>query len=145
MNGVQRSAKLDSSGTLRGEVQEVRVGDRACTERPALLMTTNTRDQIKPIERLLGDSLPTFHIVKASVTNLNDQPFGSNYSFEAPNYSKTSRDLLLVRPRVLGSKAMGFLETREPRKFPIKFPDPILTSSAFAGATLSSLISYVRV
>jgi len=89
MNAVQRSAKLtlDSSGTLRGEVQEVRVGGRACTERHALLMKTNTRDQIKQIERLVADSLPTFHIVKAIVTNLhhNDQPFGFNYSLQAQN------------------------------------------------------------
>jgi transglutaminase-like putative cysteine protease len=135
MNGVKRNGKLtlDSSGTLTGEVQEVRIGDRALTERRALLTTTNTSDQIKPIEVLLADSLPTFHIVKASVINLhqNDQPFGFNYSFEARNYSKTSGDLLLVRPRVLGSKAQGFLETKDPRKFPIEFPGPALDTDIF--------------
>ena len=135
MNGVKRNGKLtlDSSGTLTGEVQEVRIGDRALTERRALLTTTNTSDQIKPIEVLLADSLPTFHIVKASVINLhqNDQPFGFNYSFEARNYSKTSGDLLLVRPRVLGSKAQGFLETKDPRKFPIEFPGPALDTDTF--------------
>jgi transglutaminase-like putative cysteine protease len=135
MNGVKRTAKLklDSSGTLTGEVQELRVGDRARIERHALLTATNARDQIKPIEVLLADSLPTFRIVKASMINLhqNDQPFGFNYSFEAQNYSKTSGDLLLVRPRVLGSKAQGFLETKDPRKFPIEFPGPALDTDTF--------------
>jgi len=135
MNGIKRTAKLklDSSGTLTGEVQELRVGDRARTERRALLAATNTRDQIKPIEVLLADSLPTFRIVKASMINLHqsDQPFGFNYSFEAQNYSKTSGDLLLVRPRVLGSKAQGFLETKEPRRFPIEFPGPALDTDTF--------------
>src|SRR5215469_767781 len=135
LNGINRKAKLklDSSGTLSGEVQELRIGDRARTERRALLAAINTRDQIKPIEVLLSDSLPTFRIVKASTINLhqNDQPFGFNYSFEAQNYSKTSGDLLLVRPRVLGSKAQGFLETKEPRKFPIEFPGPALDTDTF--------------
>ena len=135
LNGINRKARLtlDSSGTLTGEVQEVRVGDRARIERHALLATTNTKDQIKPIEALLADSLPTFQIVKANVTNLhhNDQPFGFDYSFEAKSYSKMSGDLLLVRPRVLGSKAEGFLETKEPRKFPIEFPGPALDTDTF--------------
>ena len=61
----------------------------------------------------------------------NDQPFGFSYSFEAQNYSKTSGDLLLVRPRVLGSKAQGFLETKDPRKFPIEFPGPALDTDTF--------------
>jgi len=30
-------------------------------------------------------------------------------------------DLLLVRPRVLGTKSSGLLETKEPRRFPIEF------------------------
>jgi hypothetical protein len=135
MNGIRRTGKLklDSSGTLTGEVQEIRVGDRARNERHAQLTTTNTRDQIKPIEVLLADSLPTFHIVKASMINLhqNDQPFGFNYNFEAQNYSTTSGDLLLVRPRVLGSKAQGFLETKDPRKFPIEFSGPALDTDTF--------------
>jgi Domain of Unknown Function with PDB structure (DUF3857)/Transglutaminase-like superfamily len=135
MNGIKRTAKLtlDPAGTLKGDVQEVRVGDRARQERHALLSTTNSRDQIKPIEGLLANSVPTFHILKASVTNLeqSDLPFGFKYSFEAPNYTKTAGDLLLVRPRVLGTKAMGFLETKEPRQFPVEFPGPALDTDSF--------------
>jgi hypothetical protein len=135
MNGIQRTAKLtlDPAGTLKGDVRELRVGDRARSERHMVLSATTNSEQIKPIEGLLANSLPTFHITKASMTNLqqNDLPFGFNYSFEAPNYTKSAGDLLLVRPRVLGTKAMGFLETKEPRKFPVEFPGPALDTDTF--------------
>ena len=135
MNSIKRTAKLtlDPAGTLKGDVQEVRVGDRARSERHAMLTATNKSDQIKPIEGLLANSLPNFHILKASMINLqqNDLPFGFNYTFEAPNYTKTAGDLILVRPRVLGTKSMGFLETKEPRKFPVEFPGPALDTDTF--------------
>jgi hypothetical protein len=135
MNGVKRSAKLtlDPAGTLKGDVQEIRIGDYARYERNVISTTTNERDKIKPIEALLANSLPTFHITKASMINLqqNDLPFGFNYTFEAANYTKTAGDLLLVRPRVLGNKATGFLETKEPRQFAIEFAGPALDTDAF--------------
>jgi hypothetical protein len=129
MNSIQRTAKLqlDATGTLKGDVQEKRLGDRAWTQRGRLLTITKQSDQIKPIETLLSDSLTTFHITKASVLNLHhtDQPFGFEYSFEAENYAKNAGGLLLVRPRVLGSKGSGIMETKEPRKFPVEFEGPI--------------------
>jgi hypothetical protein len=135
MNGIKRTAKLtlDSTGTLKGDVQELRVGDRAWAERYRILTTTTNADQIKPIEGLLANSLPTFRVVKASMVNLkqNDLPFGFNYTFEAPNYTKSAGDQLLVRPRVIGTKASGFLETKEPRQFAIEFPGPALDTDAF--------------
>jgi len=135
MNGINRTAKLtlDPAGTLKGDVQELRLGDRAREERHAMLTTPSSREQIKPIEGLLANSLPTFHILKASMSNLeqSDQPFGFNYSFEAPNYTKTAGDLILVRPRVLGTKADGILETKEPRRFAVEFPGPALDTDTF--------------
>lgn len=135
MNSIKRTAKLtlDPTGMLKGNVQEIRVGDRARSERLAMLTATSSRDQIKPIEGLLANSLPTFQITKASVINLkeNDLPFGFSYSFEAPNYTKSAGDLLLLRPRVIGTKAMGFLETKEPRKFAVELPAPALDTDTF--------------
>ena len=134
-NGIQRTAKLtlDASGKLQGEVKEVRLGDRAQSERWALRATANTTDQIKPIENLLAGSLSSFRITKATILNLNvmDQPFGFNYSFESENYAKSAGDLLLVRPRVLGKKSEGLLETKEPRKFPIEFEAPLRDTDTF--------------
>src|SRR5580704_2200813 len=61
----------------------------------------------------------------------NDQPFGYEYSLIVDNYAKTAGNLLLVRPRVLGSRSSAVLETKEPRKFPVEFPGPSLDSDTF--------------
>jgi Domain of Unknown Function with PDB structure (DUF3857)/Transglutaminase-like superfamily len=129
MNSIQRVAKLslDTTGKLQGDVQETRVGDRAWMVRGTLRGITKDVDRIKPIENLLSSSLSNFRITKATVVNFQqtDLPFGFNYTFEADNYAKAAGDLLLMRPRVLGSKSSGILETKEPRKFPIEFDGPV--------------------
>lgn len=135
MNSIQRTGKLtlDPMGTLKGEVSETRLGDRASSERWRLHNVTKSSDQIKPIEDLLAGSLSLFSITHASIENLNhtDQPFGFHYSFEAHNYAKNAGGLLLVRPRVLGVKSSGLLETKEPRKFPIEFDGPSRDTDTF--------------
>jgi hypothetical protein len=129
LNSIQRVATLtlDPSGKLQGEVHETRMGDRAWGVRGTLRNLTNDKDRIKPIENVLSTSLSNFRITKANVLNLmqSEQPFGFNYTFEADNYAKTAGDLLLLRPRVLGSKSRGILETKEPRIFPIEFEGPV--------------------
>jgi hypothetical protein len=129
MNSIQRTAKLilDPSGTLKGEVKEVRLGDRASSERWRLLTVTKDIDRIKPIESLLADSLSSFRITHATVLNAQhtDQPFGFDYSFESDSYAKNAGNLLLLRPRVVGRKSSGILETKEPRKFPVEFEGPV--------------------
>jgi hypothetical protein len=135
MNSIRRTAKLtlDSSGTLKGEVKESRLGERAASERGRLLTVTKDADRIKPIEELLSSSMASFRITHASLENLqrNDLPFGFNYSFESPSYAKNAGNLLLVRPRVIGTKALGFLETKEPRKFPIELDEPARDTDTF--------------
>jgi Domain of Unknown Function with PDB structure (DUF3857)/Transglutaminase-like superfamily len=135
MNSIQRTAKLtlDNTGMLKGEVTETRLGERASSERWRLRTVTKDSDRIKPIEELLSNSLSSFHITRATLVNLQqtDQPFGFNYSFESRNYAKTAGNLLLVRPRVIGNKGLGFLETKEPRKFPIEFEGPARDTDTF--------------
>jgi len=135
MNSIERKAKLtlDDNGTLKGEVQEVRLGGRAWSERWALRAATKDTDRVKPIESLLANSLSNFHITHATVVNLNltDKPFGFDYTFESYNYAKNAGGLLLVRPRVLGNKGYSFLETKEPRKFPIEFEGPAHDTDSF--------------
>jgi hypothetical protein len=127
-NGVQRTAKLQLSanGTLSGEFSETRLGDSGLWQRMTLKSVTKEADKIKPIETLLSHSLSTFQITKASVMNLNvtDQPFGYQYSLVAENYAKNAGNLMLVRPRVLGSKSSDLLETKEPRRYPVEMPGP---------------------
>jgi len=135
MNSIQRTAKLSLApdGTLKGDVEETRLGDRARFERSHLLTVTKDTDQIKPVENLLSNSLSSFRITHATVLNLHkwDQPFGWKYTFEAQNYAKNSGNLLLVRPRVMGNKGMSILETKEPRVFPIEFDGPARDTDVF--------------
>ena len=135
MNGIRRSAKLSLSpaGTMSGDVQEVRVGDRAWSQRWALRTVTKDVDRIKPIETLLAHSLPNFQITKASVGNLQttDLPFVYNYSVVAQNYAKTAGNLLLVRPRFIGNKSSDLLEKKEPRKYPVEFEGPSRDTDTF--------------
>ena len=135
INGIQRSAqlKLSANGTLSGDVREVRIGDHASSQRWALRAATKDADKIKPIETVLSGSLGTFQITKATVGNLQatDLPFVYNYSVVAQNYAKTARDLLLVRPRVIGNKSSDVLETKEPRKYPVEFEGPSRDTDTF--------------
>jgi hypothetical protein len=135
MNGITRNAKLalDATGKLKGDVTETRLGDRAFSQRWALRNVTKDIDRIKPIENLLAGSLSSFRITKATLINadLTDQPFGYKYSFESENYGKNAGNLILLRPRVMGSKAEAILETKEPRKFPIEFGGPVKDIDSF--------------
>jgi Domain of Unknown Function with PDB structure (DUF3857)/Transglutaminase-like superfamily len=135
MNSIQRTAKLtlDTTGMLKGDVKETRLGERAASERWRLRAVTKNTDRIKSIEDVLAGSLSSFHITRASLINLEqtNQPFGFSYSFESPNYAKNAGNLILVRPRVIGDKGMGFLETKEPRRFPIEFEEPTRDTDAF--------------
>jgi len=135
MNSIRRSAKLtlDASGGLEGDVEETRLGERASRERRRLSLITKDTDRIKPIEEILGGSLTTFHITKASLVNFQqtDQPFGFRYSFVSDNYAKYAGNLLLLRPRVIGVKGEGFLETKEPRRFPIELEEPTRDTDSF--------------
>ncbi len=135
MNGVNRTAKLalTPQGALTGDFDETRVGDRAAEQREALRSVTKDADRIKPIESLLSHSLSIFQITKATVVNLQEtrQPFGYRYSIVAPDYAKTAGGLLLVRPRVVGTKSSGLLETKEPRQLPVEFEGPSLDTDTF--------------
>lgn len=134
-NGVERTAKLvlDAKGGLSGEVRESRLGDSAAEQRFAFRTVDQDTDRIKPVEAVVGASLSTYDIVKASVVNVqvNDRPFEWKYTLEVQNYAKPAGDLLLVRPRVLGSFASGFLETKEPRQHPVEFGGPEHNTDVF--------------
>lgn len=134
-NTLHRSAKLtlSASGNLTGDVKEVRSGDPAAYEREFLRRVSSDKDRIKSIETLLSHSLGSYRITKASVTNAKetDQPFQFNFSLVSENYAKIAGNLLLVRPRVLGTEASGLLETKEARKFPVEFEGPSLSTNSY--------------
>jgi hypothetical protein len=127
-SGVRRGAQLalSATGTLSGEVIDMRYGDFASNQRYVHREMTKKEDQIKPIESMLSHSVGTYQITKAGIGNLDvrDQPFQYRYSFVAPAYAKTAGDLLLVRLRVMGEESSDILEKKEPRKYPIEFEGP---------------------
>jgi transglutaminase-like putative cysteine protease len=127
-NGIARTAQmtLDDKGTLRGDVHEIWTGDRAAEQRYALRSTTQETDRIRPVEAVVAASLPTFQLLKATGANLQavELSLEWKYSLEAENFAKPAGDLLLVRPRILGTKSSGLLETKEPRRYPVEFAGP---------------------
>src|SRR5580704_1406031 len=135
MSGTRRTAKLTltPTGALTGDVTEIRLGDPAAYQRFALRSAATDKDKIKPIENVLAESLANYRLTHATVTNMthNDQPFGYDYSLIVDNYAKTAGNLLLVRPRVLGTRSSALLETKEARKFPVEFAGPSLDSDTF--------------
>jgi transglutaminase-like putative cysteine protease len=134
-NGIERTAKLtlDEQGTLRGDVHEILVGDVAARQRFELRSANAESDRIRAVEAVAGASFATFQILNANVSNLQapDRPFEWHYTLESHNFAKTAGDLLLVRPRVLGSKSSGMLETKEARQYPVEFAGPQRDTDVF--------------
>jgi hypothetical protein len=135
MAGIKRLGKLelDANGTLYGEIAESRIGDRAAQVRWSLRSASADKEKTEIIETLLSDSLGSFQLTGFIFSNVTErkQPLGMNYAFQTRDYAKNAGDMLLVRPRVLGSKSNGLLETNEPRKFAIEFDSPVLDFDNF--------------
>lgn len=125
VNAITRTANLtlDETGTLHGDVRELWSGDMGSRQRAAVQAATKDTDVIKPVERVAAASFSTYSILKAVMGNarVTDRPLEWRYTIEAPAYAKSAGELLLVRPRILGTKASGLLETQEPRHYPIEF------------------------
>lgn len=114
--------RLAPDGAIAGEVREVRSGRNALWRR-AQLRETSLADRPKLIERSLAFDLPTFVLQSSEFANMekSDTELQVDFRFSAPAYAKRAGNLLLVRPRVLGSKSRDFLEATDERKFPVEF------------------------
>src|SRR5712692_5710952 len=85
-NRLTRVAKLSlsSTGTLSGEVQEVRWGEPAVSRRGELLEATGS-ERVKVLEGFLANSLGGFKLTRAEVDNLEkfDENLVLRYHFVA--------------------------------------------------------------
>ena len=113
--------KLSEGGNLDGTVRETRWGAPAEAQR-AELMETAPNLRAKVFENFLGSTLNNFTLTRASIGNLEqyDQTLTLDYSFVSAGYAKAAGNLLIVQPRVVGTKAWNILAGK-PRKYPIEF------------------------
>ncbi|MGH9787880.1 MAG: DUF3857 domain-containing transglutaminase family protein [Candidatus Acidiferrales bacterium] len=129
--------KLAETGSLSGEVQEVRWGVPA-VERRADWLGQPEAERKKVLEQFLGLFLASgFTLQSAAVENLEklDDNLVVRYSFRAPNYAQLAGNLLLVRPRVLGGKGSSILERKDKpgqtRVHPVELGSPELHSDVY--------------
>lgn len=122
-NRLYRIGKLALSptGTLSGDVQEVRWGAPAASRRSQFL-NAKGEDRQKVLENFLTSFLGGFLLTQASAENLEqfDETLVLRYGFTANNYAKRAGNLMMVRPRVLGQKSSDVMEGEE-RKYPVEF------------------------
>jgi len=129
--------KLADTGSLSGEVQEVRWGVPA-VERRASWLGQPEAERKKVLEQFLGLFLTSgFSLQHAEVENLEklDDGLIVRYGFRAPNYAKLAGNLLLVRPRVLGGKGSDILERKDKpgqtRQHPVELGNPELHTDLY--------------
>jgi hypothetical protein len=132
---LTRSAKftLSPTGMLSGDVDEVRSGGEAASRR-AEFQAVQPADRAKVVENIVGNSVNNFSIKAASVGNLDqyNQALTVKYTFTAENYARSTGNLLLVRPRVLGRKG-GVISVEKDKKrlYPVELRDPSLQTDDF--------------
>jgi hypothetical protein len=137
-NRLLRVAKLtlSSSGNLSGDIQEVRWGAPAASEREVFIETQPSK-RAELFENFLSGFLNSFQLTGASLGNLNnyDQTLTLDYSFSAPDYAKSAGNLLIVSPRVVGDKYTGDLDLftvdGKPRQYAIEFNEATLQTDVF--------------
>ncbi|HZU08706.1 MAG TPA: DUF3857 domain-containing protein, partial [Pseudacidobacterium sp.] len=109
---------LKEDGTLEGSVLETRTGASAAAERHYFALNAGKERQ-QYLERRLQQDFSDFALASENAENAQnlEKDFVLHYQFTAQGYAKHAGDLLLVRPRVLGSVAEA-LDDKE-RKYPV--------------------------
>jgi len=120
LNTIRRTAsmRLDANGTLKGRVTEKRFGD--VSERRRTLYTDgDAKEQSEYVDHVLEQDFPTFKVSDMKVENVEslNKDLTTTYTLDVDRYGRSMGQLLMVRPRVLGSEAPSV--DHEPRKVPI--------------------------
>lgn len=115
-NELRRTAKLEleQSGTLKGAVEETRTGSIAARMRSEL-QALNAVERVRYIESTLAYHFASQTAAGVEIENL-DEPEANlivRYNVSAPNYAKGVAGMVLIRPRVIGSKAEGAVALAE--------------------------------
>ena len=119
---VNRTATftLDPDGSLTGNVTVKRLGASSDDLRRYFALSSD-KEKRQSLEDSLRNDLPSFQVDKEEIENTRnlDEPLVLNYDVTASSYAKNAGNMLLLRPRVVGSDAIPL--TDEERRFPIEF------------------------
>ncbi|HVC46006.1 MAG TPA: DUF3857 domain-containing protein [Terracidiphilus sp.] len=120
MNGAERrgSFALAADGTLTGTVDVERLGPEGANVRGSL-RDTDQQERREDLERGLANDLPgvVLNSFQYSEPVSLDKPVSLDYAITAGQYAHQAGNLLLVRPRVVGSDGLAFDDS--PRAVPI--------------------------
>ena len=136
-NRLLRTAKfnLSAAGDLSGEIQEVRWGGPAESSR-AQYLEIPPAQRSKVLDEFVGNFLNNFTVTNATLENLEkfDDTLTIDYKFTAQSYAKSAGSLLIVRPRVVGSKEtnlLSLLSAKKPRQYAIEFNEATRQDDVF--------------
>jgi hypothetical protein len=132
-NQLRRTAKLTlaPTGELSGEVVETRTGSNARDYR-ARMLAMDGGERKKFFEGYLGLFLNGSALQDFSMDNLEDydKDLVIHFKFTSKSYAKSMGSLLLVRPRVFGSKADYIVDLKD-RKYGLELDAPTLQTDDF--------------
>jgi transglutaminase-like putative cysteine protease len=122
-NRIHRTAKLslDTTGILKGTIEEIRFGPFATTLRDNLLnLPAKQRQTI--LQSMLTEMIDGAVLTGARVGGLHDSAAAMTVSYDVtvPAYAQHTGNLFLFRPCVLGHKGSSILEGK-PRQQPLVF------------------------
>jgi hypothetical protein len=118
---------LSADGVLAGDISEVFIGNDASSER-SFIKENDTMNIREKLEVGLGSDLPglafkSFEFQQAADL---DKPLSLDLHFSTANYAHPAGPLLLLRPRVHGSRVHAVSDVMEgkPRLYPIELGHP---------------------
>lgn len=111
---------LAADGSLTGTATVAHLGASSGGLRYSLVMSNDTEKRQK-LENALREDFSSFQVNSEDIKNARnlDQPLIMSYGITAASYAKHAGDMLLVRPRVIGSDATALDDVS--RKYPIEF------------------------
>ncbi|MGB6975803.1 MAG: DUF3857 domain-containing protein [Terracidiphilus sp.] len=119
-NGAERkgSFTLAADGTLTGKVDVERIGPEGANVRDSL-RAADQKERREDLERGLASDLPGVVLDSFAYSEppALDKPVSLDYSITAGQYAHEAGNLLLIRPRVVGSDGLAFDDN--PRTVPI--------------------------
>ncbi len=124
---------LTSDGTLSGEIIEKRRGSEADSLRYAIQAATDS-ERRKYVEIFLSNSFASFSIESYDFKNLENAgaDLVVSYRFKAAAYAKQAGTYLVVRPRVVGTKAVNLVANdKKTRRHPIDLGTASLARDEF--------------